>query len=191
MKLSRDRIERLSDDRYDDTTIRGFGDVYSATLEDIIPDAPAAAPLEVVFDRVTLEGSVPDQGAPYRALEVWTQNRLYLVDSNFVCAEVIDRRTGLPDPKHSVLGTRLAGGQRRYGKTMHQAKPFPVPGTEAVFERTAANGRRVPASVTSKVERVVLHIRVTTVVLQSENAFDDVTSAFLHPSGGPSRRQDD
>lgn len=180
----------MSNDRYDEKTIVGFGDSSSATLEDIIPDAPAVAPLEVVFDRVTVEGSTPDH-TPYRALEVWTQNRIYFVDSSFMCAEVIDRRSGRSDPKHSALGTRLVGGQRKYGKTMHQAKPFPVPGTEAVFEKHGAGGQCVPASVTSKVERVVLHIRVTTVVLQRENPWDDVTSALLLPTGGPGRDRDD
>jgi hypothetical protein len=173
----------VSNGEYDEKTVVGFGDTSSTTLEDIIPDAPPIAPLEVVFDRVTLAGAAMDSAAPYRALEVWTRNRLYLVDSNFMCVEVIDRKTGRADPTHSVLGTRLAGGQRKYGKTMHQAKPFPVPGTEAVFEKTSVSGRQVPASVTSKVERVVLHIRVTTVVLQQENAWDDVTSALLSPVG--------
>jgi hypothetical protein len=181
----------MGNDRYDEKTIVGFGDASSTTLEDIIPDVPPIAPLEVVFDRVTLDAAVPDDTTPYRALEVWTQNRVYFVDSTFLCVEVIDRRTGQADPKHSVLGTRLAGGQRKYGKTMHQAKPFPVPGTEAVFERPAARGRAVPASVTSKVERVVLHIRVTSVVLQQQNPWDDVTSALLQQSGPGRRGSDD
>jgi hypothetical protein len=175
---------------FDEKTLVGFRD-SSSTLEDIIPDAPTVAPLEVVFDRVTVEGSVVDKTIPYRALEVWTRNRVYLVDSNFACVEVIDRKTGKPDPKNSVLGTRLVGGQRKYGKTIHQAQPFPVPGTEAVFEKTSSSGRAVPASVTSKVERVVLHIRVTTVVLQQEDAWADVTSALLQPSGPPGRRRDE
>lgn len=149
------------------------------TLPDVIPGAPAVAPLEVVFDRDMREVGI-DVGleAPYRALEIWTQNRVYVVDAAMTCIEVRDRKTNLPDPRHSTLGARLAGGQRQYGKTVHLSRPFPVPGTEAVFERP---GKRTPAGVTSKVERVVLHIRVTTYVMQREGAFDDVTSAMLLP----------
>ena len=180
---------RVAQDRYIDKTLIGHGETSTVSVQDIIPDMAEVAPLEVVFDRVTITGAVPDGATPYRALEVWTRNRLYLIDSNLVCVEVIDRKTGQPDRKHSVLGTRLAGGQRKYGKTMHQSRPFPVPGTEAVFEKPAAAGqRRVPASVTSKVERVILHIQVTTVVLEGENVWDDVTSALLQPPGGPVRK---
>ena len=56
----------------------------------------------------------------------------------------------------------------------------PVPGTEAVFQR---EGKRAPAGVTSKVERVVLRITVTSFVLDERGAWDDVTSAFLMPPG--------
>lgn len=157
------------------------------TLQDVFPGAPAVAPLEVVFDRETFEaggGAMPDR--PYRALEIWTQNRLYVVDSTLTCCDVIDRKTGEREQKRSVIGARLAGGQRQYGKTIHIARPFPVPGTEAVFERP---GKKTPAGVTSKVERVVLHIRVTSFVTEQQGAWDDVTSAFLHPSFGPSAKK--
>lgn len=154
------------------------------TLKDLIPDAPPVPPLEVVFDREMHHAGVISADAPYRALEIWTQNRVYLVDSTMTCVEVRDRKSDAADPKHSVLGARLVGGQRRYGKTLHVARPFPVPGTEAVFER---DGKRTPAGVTSKVERVVLHIRVTSVVMEPQGAWDDVTSAFLHPSFGHRR----
>lgn len=154
------------------------------TLKDIIPDAPPVAALEVVFDREMHRAGVVSDDRPYRALEVWTQNRVYMVDSTMTCVEVRDRRTGVADTRHSVIGARLVGGQRRYGKTLHVARPFPVPGTEAVFER---GGKRTPAGVTSKVERVVLHIRVTSVVMEEQGAWDDVTSAFLHPSFGHRR----
>lgn len=153
------------------------------TIRDLIPDAPAVAPIEVVFDRELHTAGVIAADRPYRALEIWTQNRVYTVDTSMTCSEVRDRHSGVADPRHSVLGARLVGGQRRYGKTLHVARPFPVPGTEAVFER---EGKRTPAGVTSKVERVVLRIRVTSVVMEQEGAWDDVTSAFLYPFG-PSR----
>ena len=78
--------------------------------------------LEVVFDRVTITGAVPDGATPYRALEVWTRNRLYLIDSNLVCVEVIDRKTGQPDRKHSVLGTRL----RQHRVPLHRRGRHPA-----------------------------------------------------------------
>lgn len=158
------------------------------TLQDLMPGTPAVAPLELVFDRDTRAAGVdrmPD--APHRALEIWTQNRIYVVDSSLVCVEIRDRKTGKAETKHSVLGARLAGGQRQYGKTVHLSRPFPVPGTEAVFQR---EGKRSPAGVTSKVERVVLRISVTTFVIEQEGAWDDVTSALLLPFGPPDAGND-
>ena len=168
------------DDLEDEKTLVEEGSSRD-TLKDIIPDAPPVAPLEVVFDREMHQAGVISADRPYRAIEVWTQNRVYTVDSTMTCVEVRDRASGLSDPRHSVLGARLVGGQRRYGKTLHVARPFPVPGTEAVFER---DGKRTPAGVTSKVERVIMRIRVTSVVMEQEGAWDDVTSAFLLPSFG-------
>ncbi len=154
------------------------------TLQDIFPGAPPVPPIEVVFDRDTHSGGAPVEPTSFRALEIWTLNRIYVVDSSLTCIEVIDRRTNEIDRKHSIVGARLGGGQRQYGKTVHIARPFPVPGTEAVFERP---GKRTPAGVTSKVERVVLRIRVTSVVLEQEGAWDDVTSALLRPTFGHHR----
>lgn len=149
------------------------------TLQDVMPGAPAVAPLEVVFDRDTRHaGTDRMPEAPHRALEIWTQNRIYVCDTTMTCVEIRDRRTGRAETKHTVLGARLAGGQRQYGKTVHLARPFPVPGTEAVFQR---EGKRAPAGVTSKVERVVLRITVTSFVLDERGAWDDVTSALLMP----------
>lgn len=151
----------------------------SDTLRDLIPDVPPVPPIEVVFDRDTLgPGEALSEGL-FRALEIHTQNRVYVVDSSLACVEVIDRASGLHDTRHSAIGATLVGGQRRYDKTVHVARPFPVPGTEAVFQRT---GKRTPASITSKVDRVVLRIRVTTCVLETEGAWDDVTSALLLPT---------
>lgn len=163
---------------WDDDDGKTIKDTIRTTFHEAFPDTPEAHPLEIVFDRDTHDphsGTAPSstQGA---MLEIWTLNRLYLVDSNMLCTAVIDRRTGTRDGKHANLGARLAGGQRRYGKTLHVARPFPVPGTEAVFERP---DKRQAAGVTSKVERVVLHQRVTSIVLDDKNAWDDVTSAFL------------
>jgi hypothetical protein len=161
------------DEKTDKDTIR-------TTFQEAFPDTPEVVPLEIVFDRDT---HVPTETAPPRAstvmLEIWTLNRLYLVDADMICTEVVDRKTGTRDLKHANLGCRLGGGQRRYGKTLHVSRPFPVPGTEAVFERL---DKKRSSGVTSKVERVVLHIRVTSIVLDEKGAWDDVTSALLLPN---------
>ncbi len=172
----------------DDADGKTIADTIRTTFHEAFPDTPEIVPLEVVFDRDThaASGDAPHV-TPTVMLEVWTLNRLYLIDANMICTEVIDRRTGVRDPKHSNLGTRLGGGQRRYGKTLHVSRPFPVPGTEAVFERL---DKKRAAGVTSKVERVVLHLRVTSIVLDEKGAWDDVTSALLMPTApAPKRRR--
>lgn len=148
------------------------------TLNDIIPDAPAVPPIEIVFDREVLMASAMPGSSPPHTLEIWTLNRVYTVDSTMTCIEVRDRTSGLVDSKHLVLGARLAGGQRRYDKTLHFTRPFPVPGTEAIFQR---DGKRTPASVTSKVERLLMRIRVTSIIMDEHGAWEDVTNAFLGP----------
>ncbi|MBA3457831.1 MAG: hypothetical protein H0T42_32410 [Deltaproteobacteria bacterium] len=174
----------MTDD--DGNTIREFGDPLSTTLTDLIPDVPAVTPLEVVFDRTTLQGQPGSarSGDAQRTFEVWTQKSLYVVDSSFRCIEVNNRATGKPDPTHALVGSRLAGGQRKYGKTLHQTRPLPVPGTEAVFEVAVPGGSHPKIKTTSKVERVVLRIRVVTVVLDHEDAWDEVTNALLYPGSG-------
>ena len=149
--------------------------------DQVIPGAPPVPPIEVVIDRVTHDASVltgPGQPAPVALLyEIWTLNRIYVLDTALKCVEVKDRKTGAPDDKHAVLGTRLVGGQRRYGKTLHITKPLPIPGTEAIFERATAKSA---SGVTSRVERVLLRVQITSVVLEREKAWEDVSNAFLN-----------
>jgi len=163
----------------DEPTAMSKTDTVRTTFAEAFPDTPEVTALEVVFDRDT---HTPNEQSPNITptvmIEVWTQNRLYLCDANLLCTDVIDRRTGTRDLKHPNLGCRLSGGQRRYGKTLHVSRPYPVPGTEAVFERL---DKKRASAVTSKVERVVMHIRVTTIVLDETGAWDDVTSALLMP----------
>ncbi len=165
---------------WSDDADKTMTDTIRTTFQEAFPDTPEVLPLEVVFDRDThaLVNERP-QVTPTVMLEVWTLNRLYLVDANMICTDVIDRKTGARDPSHANIGARLGGGQRRYGKTLHVSRPFPVPGTEAVFERL---DKKRAAGVTSKVERVVMHIRVTSIVLDEKGAWDDVTSALLMPA---------
>jgi hypothetical protein len=174
-------------DWYDDDAKTLAGDTLRTTFQEAFPDTPEVLPLEVVFDRDTHSAQREAAVAlPSVMLEVWTLNRLYLVGPDLICTDVIDRKTGARDTKHANLGARLGGGQRRYGKTLHISRPYPVPGTEAVFERV---DKKRAAGVTSKVERVVLHIRVTSIVLDEKGAWDDVTSALLMPSVPAPRRK--
>jgi hypothetical protein len=153
-------------------------------LADLPPGAPGARPIEIVLDRDTIGIGQVTAPRPYRALEIWTRNRLYVVDSTLTCVEVVDRESGERDLEHKTLGARLAGGQREYEKTLHISRPFPVPGTGAVFELPRVGKNAAPMSVTSKVERVVMHIRISSVVFQPQDAWDDVTSALLNPVFG-------
>lgn len=146
----------------------------------------ATAPIEVVLSRdqvVMSSRNAGIAGQRYRMLEVWTRNRVYVVDSALECIEVMDRRTGVAEVSHSLVGATLAGGQRKYAKTMHISRPFPVPGTEAIFVRE--NKKSAPAGLTSKVERVVLHIHIASVAMVSgAEAWDDVTSCLLQHQFG-------
>ena len=153
----------------------------SKVVNDIVPEVEAPAPFEVKFDSVTVQPSALDESMPYRMLEVTTERRKYVIDSTFTCIEIIDRKTRQIDLAHVCNGAKLLGGQRRYGKTVHHIKPFPIIGTAAVFEAAARNGQPKGVQVTSKATRVVLHVRVSSVVLDPNDPFDGVTNAMLLP----------
>ena len=145
------------------------------------PKSSEPPPIEVVLSREAQTIAAADGRATasrYRMLEVWTRNRVYIVDSALECIEVIDRRTGKPEATHSLIGASLVGGQRKYTQTMHISRPFPVPGTEAIFVRPGK--RAQPSGLTSKVERVVLHVHIASVAMNEDAAaWDDVTSYLL------------
>ena len=138
-------------------------------------------PIEIVLSRDAVVISARNTGLAgkrYRMLEVWTRNRVYVIDSALECIEVNDRRTGSSETSHSLLGATLVGGQRKYSKTMHISRPFPVPGTEAIFVRPGKKAQ--PAGLTSKVERVVLHVHIASVAVdEGADVWDDVTSHLL------------
>jgi len=149
----------------------------------VAPGKSAEEPpaIEIVLSRDAVVLSARNAGLAgqrYRMLEVWTRNRVYIIDSALECIEVNDRRTGSSEAAHSLLGATLVGGQRKYAKTMHISRPFPVPGTEAIFVRPGKKAQ--PAGLTSKVERVVLHVHIASVAMEKgAEAWDDVTSHLL------------
>lgn len=89
----------------------------------------------------------------WRAFEVWTKNRVYGLDQNMSCIEVLDRRTGQIDPDSKVLGYRLGGGRLRDASGVRYAYPFPLAGMEGML----AKGHR--QVFTSRIERFVIRIR--------------------------------
>jgi hypothetical protein len=174
----------MDDDEIKTIVERRQSSSSSMTLVDILPDAPDEPPFDVIFDRLMVDGTVtPHATDKTPTLEIWTANSIYLVDATLSCYEVLDRASKTSDRKHKFVGTRLIGGQRKYGKTLHTTKPFPMAGTEAVFTKPSPNGQPGPIRLTSRVERIVLHVRVTTFVLDRDDAFDDVTNAMLLPGG--------
>ena len=123
--------------------------------------AGAGAPVDV---EVIAERGAPGLLAgPWRALEIWTRNRVYALDARMTCITVIDRQSDRPQDEHPVLGATLVGGQLRgAGGAIEQvAHPYPRIGMTAVF--TKKMGTRMSYSETSSVTRVLLRLRLVEV----------------------------
>jgi hypothetical protein len=114
--------------------------------------------IEVIHEH----GPAPSTDRPWRTVEVWTRNRIYVLDSHMVCIEVSDRLTRSSVGDHPFMGMRLVGGQHREGESIELSFPFPRPGTEAVFEKPGAP-KGGSFSRTSAVTRVVLRLHIVTV----------------------------
>lgn len=124
--------------------------------EKTVSSLPPFVEVELVYERAYV-GMRHDR---WKALEIWTQNRVYVCDWGMTCIEVVDRKSGKPDKAHPLIGAHLSGGQRSEADHMEMTYPCPRPGTEAVFEyRTPRRG----FVNTSTVTRVVLRLRVLTV----------------------------
>ena len=127
--------------------------------------------IEVELAYVRGSAGMPTEG--WQAVEVWTQNRVYVVDWNMRCIEVIDAKTREPDRAHALLGALLAGGQVQTEDGLEMTYPLPRPGTDAVFEYTAP---RAGFITTSRVSRVVVRLRVLTVAReQASSKWDEIT----------------
>jgi hypothetical protein len=119
----------------------------------------------------------PTVDKPYAMLEVWTQNRVYAIDVNMRCIDVIDIATQKSDREHGLIGARLLGGQHNETGSTYLSHPFPRPGTEAVFEQ-ARPQRGVIFSHSSTVTRVVLRLRQLTIVTGGEQpTWDQIARA--------------
>src|SRR5262245_54839371 len=82
-----------------------------------------ASGIEVVV--VQEDWSQAARRTPFRAVEIWTHNRVYALDASMKCIEVINQATGEPQPDHSFIGARLSGGQQRHGNVLMVSHPFP------------------------------------------------------------------
>ncbi len=142
------------------------------------PDDPVAPPVEVFL--VHHDPSTASRAYPWRALEIWTRNRVYICDSAFRCIEVLNRASGRAEPDHAFIRANLTGGQRRDGSTLELSQPLPLPGTEAVFRHD--DKRRARFGQTSKVERVVLRIHVLNASLVAGGpALEELSDRFALP----------
>lgn len=104
----------------------------------------------------------------WRAVEVWTRNHVYAVDSSMVCVDVISRQLRRPHEAHDLIGARLTGGRLRHEGAVELCQPLPLPGTQAIFELTR-DGHRYFVT-TSDVERVVLRLRVERTLREEQAA---------------------
>lgn len=109
----------------------------------------------------------PAVDRPWAMLEVWTQNRVYAIDVNMTCIEVVDIATKKPVPDHGLIGARLLGGQLNDDGQVFLSHPFPRPGTEAVFEQPRPADTAM-FSHSSTVTRVVLRLRQLTILTGGE-----------------------
>ena len=140
------------------------------------PDEPAQRPLiEVEVRRISSANLLGKR--TQCAYEIWTKNRVYGLDANLACIEVIDLASGRSEKKHPFIGARLVGGQNRTEAGNELTFPLPTPGAEAVFQAVDAN-KRVRLSITSRVTRVILHVqRVQVGTEQRDSTWDQIASS--------------
>lgn len=139
---------------------------------------PPAIEVELVVERKT----TPYLERPWVTAEIWTQNRVYALDAQLRCIDVIEQRNGKSDRKHPLVGAHLVGGQAIHGDAMELSHPYPRAGSEAVFEQ--GTGSKARFSHTSPVKRVVLRLRVVTVTPERVvPAWQDITGSFRAPKG--------
>jgi hypothetical protein len=121
-----------------------------------------------------------DASVNWVAVEIWTQNRIYLVDGTMRCIAVVDRPTNRRDEEHSLIGATLTGGQRRTESRIELSQPFPLPGMNAIFRHPAAARGIHPFGETSPVERVILRLGLTSVDVESVgDAQHELTARFF------------
>ena len=147
------------------------GRVTGAPPASTRPRAARGRPMvevEVIRERTRTPRPQPFPGC----FEIWTQNTVYGLDSRMVCVEVRKTSTGAPIADHQFLGCRLVGGTLQGEQMVEMSYPLPRPGAFAVFESKKGNKRKF--SRTSRVDRVVLKMRVVTITGAEEVNWDDL-----------------
>lgn len=142
------------------------------------PQSDEPPPIEVVVVQDRRAAYTKDGALPWRAYEIWTSNRIYMLDAEMTCMAVVNRESGRQEARHAFIGAKLTGGERMRDNMVAIAYPLPVPGTEAVFRSKQAN-RLTRFGRTSKVERVIVRLRLTAVQLEDVGpAWDQITQVF-------------
>ena len=94
--------------------------------------------------------------ADHVLLEIFTRNHVYAVNALMICVGVAERANVAKPLDTPVVGAFLSGGEREVdADTYDFFRPYPVPGSMAVFEDP--HQLRLIAR-TSQVERVLLHL---------------------------------
>ena len=153
------------------------GDEAATETKPLAPPGTSARPfdegtgIEVRFS----EGTESYGPKGWSMLEISTQNRIYRLNASLVCVEVADKETKKPAAAHGLLGARLVGGQKRDGEKLTLFHPFPVVGTEAVFEKRTKDV--VSLSTSSTVTRVVLNLRRVQAGTGERASWDEISLA--------------
>jgi hypothetical protein len=123
-------------------------------------EAESASRALVEVECVDQSGLEVQQSSSWSLFEIWTRNRVYHIDTAFVCVAVVTRATGAVEGAHPLRGARLTGGERRHKDSHHVEihSPLPAPGSEAVFRSDEGN-QPSRFTRTSVIERVVLRLR--------------------------------
>jgi hypothetical protein len=121
------------------------------------PERQPLIDVHVSYER----GSYPSGSKLARALEIFTRNHIYVLNSALRCVEVRRASRGEPVIQSQYVGAHLVGGQLVTDDTVEMSYPFPRPGAMAVFE--TVRGRSPIYHRTTIVTRVVLHLSIVTV----------------------------
>jgi hypothetical protein len=153
------------------TTTLPLGSRLTAPPE---PRAPGRNAIEVQVHQVDTAPALAAHA--HRVLEIWTRRHIYTLDAQLLCVEVIELKSGQPNLRHPLLGSRLVGGQVRKVRAEELTLPLPTPGSDAVFQTLDGKGRP-RLQVTSRVKRVMLHVRRVRVSLaERESAWQELAS---------------
>lgn len=119
------------------------------------------SPVElIVVKRTGL--SKTDSLEDWVAFEIWTRNRVYQLDRALRCLGVVSRTDQRHQPDSPFIGSTLTGGQRRDSESVEISRPFPLPGMRAVFRHAGGSNKGARFGETSKVERFIIRLGVTT-----------------------------